>query len=46
MRGSTVILNVILVYLIFMCIITVMYVCCDVDVNKECMLKKMVANSL
>ena len=41
MRGSTVILNVILLHFIFMGIITVginvSYVCCNVDVNKDCM---------
>ena len=41
MRGSTVILNVILLQFIFMGIITVdinvIYVCCNVDVNKDCM---------
>ena len=50
MRGSTVILNVILLHFIFMGIITVVinviYVCCNVDVNKDCMFRgKMVANS-
>ena len=41
MRGSTVILNVILSHFIFMGIITVginvIYACCNVDVNKDCM---------
>ena len=41
MRGSTVLLNVILLHLIFMgninVGINVIYVCCNVDVNKDCM---------
>ena len=44
MRGSTVILNVILSQFIFMGIITVginvIYVCCNLDVNKDCMVGK------
>ena len=41
MRGSTVILNEILLHFICMGIITVgikvIYVCCNVNVNKDCM---------
>ena len=44
MRGSTVILNEILLHFICMGIITVgitvIYVCCNVDVNKNCMFGK------
>ena len=47
MRGSTVMLNVILLHFIFMGSITVgINVCCNVDVNKDCMYgEKIVANS-
>ena len=49
MRGSTVILNKILLHFICMGIITVgikvIYVCCNVDVNKDCMFGKNAANS-
>ena len=44
MRGSTVILNEILLHFICMGIITVgikvIYLCCNVDVNKDCMFGK------
>ena len=48
MRGSTVILNVILLH-IFMGSITVginvIYVCCNVDVDKDCMFGNFFSNS-
>ena len=49
MRSSTVILNVIVLHFIFMGSITVginvIYVCCNVDVNKDCMFRNFFANS-